>query len=232
MRENTRQEPTLVLGGTGKVGRRVVERLRARDLPVRVGSRSGEPSFRLGGSLDLGPGSGRCRIGLRRPLLGRDSGRRPHAGSVRRTGRCERRSASRSVVRARRGRGRACGAGRARLRRRADGPALDLVRPELQRGLLAGTGPGQRGFASGRSHARAVRRRRRHRRRSSRGADRRSAYRRALRAHRAPAPHVRRGRPGDLPDGGPRDPLRTGLDRGRSPPPLPTREFRAKSSRC
>ena len=32
--------PTLVLGGTGKTGRRVVERLRARRLPVRVGSRA------------------------------------------------------------------------------------------------------------------------------------------------------------------------------------------------
>ncbi len=38
-------QPTLVLGGTGKTGRRVVERLRARGLPVRVGSRSGEPRF-------------------------------------------------------------------------------------------------------------------------------------------------------------------------------------------
>ena len=36
---------TLVLGGTGKTGRRVVERLTARGLPVRVGSRSGEPPF-------------------------------------------------------------------------------------------------------------------------------------------------------------------------------------------
>jgi uncharacterized protein YbjT (DUF2867 family) len=36
---------TLVLGGTGKTGRRVVERLAARGLPVRVGSRSGEPPF-------------------------------------------------------------------------------------------------------------------------------------------------------------------------------------------
>jgi uncharacterized protein YbjT (DUF2867 family) len=35
----------LVVGGTGKTGRRVVERLRARNLPVRVGSRSGSPSF-------------------------------------------------------------------------------------------------------------------------------------------------------------------------------------------
>src|SRR5215211_5047357 len=35
----------LVLGGTGKTGRRVVKRLEARGLPVRVGSRSGEPPF-------------------------------------------------------------------------------------------------------------------------------------------------------------------------------------------
>jgi uncharacterized protein YbjT (DUF2867 family) len=45
MNDDTNQEPTLVLGGTGKTGRRVVERLRARGLPVRVGSRSGEPPF-------------------------------------------------------------------------------------------------------------------------------------------------------------------------------------------
>jgi uncharacterized protein YbjT (DUF2867 family) len=39
------EKPTLVLGGTGKTGRRVVERLRGRGLPVRVGSRSGAPAF-------------------------------------------------------------------------------------------------------------------------------------------------------------------------------------------
>jgi uncharacterized protein YbjT (DUF2867 family) len=36
---------TLVLGGTGKTGRRIVDRLAARGVPVRVGSRSGEPPF-------------------------------------------------------------------------------------------------------------------------------------------------------------------------------------------
>jgi uncharacterized protein YbjT (DUF2867 family) len=41
----TGNTPILVLGGTGKTGRRVVERLEARGLPVRVGSRSGEPPF-------------------------------------------------------------------------------------------------------------------------------------------------------------------------------------------
>ncbi|MFD0682549.1 MULTISPECIES: NAD(P)H-binding protein [unclassified Paenibacillus] len=39
------KKPILILGGTGKTGRRVAERLMARDLPVRIGSRTGEPSF-------------------------------------------------------------------------------------------------------------------------------------------------------------------------------------------
>ena len=41
-------KPTLVLGGTGKTGRRVVQRLGARGLPVRVGSRSAGPPFDWG----------------------------------------------------------------------------------------------------------------------------------------------------------------------------------------
>lgn len=36
---------TLVLGGTGKTGRRVAERLAARGMAVRIGSRSGAPPF-------------------------------------------------------------------------------------------------------------------------------------------------------------------------------------------
>jgi len=45
--ENTQHTKStlVVVGGTGKTGRRVVERLEARGLPVRVGSRSGEPPF-------------------------------------------------------------------------------------------------------------------------------------------------------------------------------------------
>jgi uncharacterized protein YbjT (DUF2867 family) len=35
----------LLIGGTGKTGRRVNERLTARGLPVRIGSRSGQPPF-------------------------------------------------------------------------------------------------------------------------------------------------------------------------------------------
>jgi uncharacterized protein YbjT (DUF2867 family) len=45
MTEAVPDRPTLVLGGTGKTGRRVAERLRARSVPVRVGSRSADPRF-------------------------------------------------------------------------------------------------------------------------------------------------------------------------------------------
>ena len=40
MTETAQHRPTLVLGGTGKTGRRLVERLTRRHLPVRIGSRS------------------------------------------------------------------------------------------------------------------------------------------------------------------------------------------------
>jgi uncharacterized protein YbjT (DUF2867 family) len=44
--ENTREKKmTLVLGGTGKTGRRVAERLAEYGLLVRIGSRSAEPPF-------------------------------------------------------------------------------------------------------------------------------------------------------------------------------------------
>lgn len=40
-----RAGPILVLGGTGKTGRRVAERLAARGVDVRIGSRAGSPPF-------------------------------------------------------------------------------------------------------------------------------------------------------------------------------------------
>ncbi|MFI0352083.1 NAD(P)H-binding protein [Actinomadura sp. 9N407] len=42
---NSNASTKLILGGTGKTGRRVVRRLEERGVPVRVGSRSGEPPF-------------------------------------------------------------------------------------------------------------------------------------------------------------------------------------------
>lgn len=36
---------TLVLGGSGKTGRRIIQRLKSRGIPARTGSRSGSPAF-------------------------------------------------------------------------------------------------------------------------------------------------------------------------------------------
>jgi uncharacterized protein YbjT (DUF2867 family) len=43
--EHDNKDLTLVIGGTGKTGRRVAERLEARGVPLRIGSRSGQPPF-------------------------------------------------------------------------------------------------------------------------------------------------------------------------------------------
>jgi uncharacterized protein YbjT (DUF2867 family) len=43
--QTQKSKPILVTGGTSKTGRRVAERLTERGLPVRIGSRSGEPPF-------------------------------------------------------------------------------------------------------------------------------------------------------------------------------------------
>jgi uncharacterized protein YbjT (DUF2867 family) len=45
MTETTQTKPTLVLGGTGKTGCRIVDRMTARGLPVRIGSRSASIPF-------------------------------------------------------------------------------------------------------------------------------------------------------------------------------------------
>jgi nucleoside-diphosphate-sugar epimerase len=41
----TKQCPIQVLGGTGKTGRRIVQRLQVRGVPVRVGTPSASPPF-------------------------------------------------------------------------------------------------------------------------------------------------------------------------------------------
>src|SRR6187401_2621436 len=41
----TSQKPILILGGTGKTGRRIAERLTQRGLSIRLGSRSQTPAF-------------------------------------------------------------------------------------------------------------------------------------------------------------------------------------------
>jgi len=41
----TKNKLTLVIGATGKTGRRVVQRLQSADRAVRIGSRSEDPGF-------------------------------------------------------------------------------------------------------------------------------------------------------------------------------------------
>lgn len=53
-KENT-PKMILVLGGTGKTGRRVAARLRQLDWPVRIGSRSGNPPFDWNNLATWGP---------------------------------------------------------------------------------------------------------------------------------------------------------------------------------
>ena len=43
--KSTQDDLILVIGGTGKTGRRIVDRLEARGRAVRVGSRSSSPAF-------------------------------------------------------------------------------------------------------------------------------------------------------------------------------------------
>jgi uncharacterized protein YbjT (DUF2867 family) len=45
MTDHTHNQTTLVLGGTGKTGRRIVQRLQAKGVPVRVGTPSATPPF-------------------------------------------------------------------------------------------------------------------------------------------------------------------------------------------
>lgn len=45
MSDHTPQQTTLVLGGTGKTGRRVMDRLAARGVPARLGSRAARIVF-------------------------------------------------------------------------------------------------------------------------------------------------------------------------------------------
>ena len=109
-------------------------------------------------------------------------------------------------------------AGAGRFRRRLDGRAVQLVQPELQRGLPAGPDPGRRARAPRRRRRRALHRRRRHRRGRDRGPHPGRTRRPALRADRPTAAqlcrrrghHRRRNRPGHL--------LHAASPRSTSPP--------------
>lgn len=55
------KKPILVVGGTGKSGRRVAERLKSLGLPIRIGSRTGEPPSPSMPGTPQQPESGKAR---------------------------------------------------------------------------------------------------------------------------------------------------------------------------
>ena len=57
----------LVIGGTGKTGRRVIDRLSARGPRVRAGSRSGRPAFDGSAEPATSSGSSQATVGVRLP---------------------------------------------------------------------------------------------------------------------------------------------------------------------
>ena len=100
MTEHTHPTPmTLVLGSTGKTGRRVVERLAERGVPMRLGSRSADAAVRLGRPVDLGARAARRRhrlhLLLPRP---RGPGRGGHGRRVRAPGRRPGRAEARAAA--------------------------------------------------------------------------------------------------------------------------------------
>ena len=163
---------TLVLGGTGKTGSRVAGRLEAGGLPVRIGSRAGEPPFDWE---DRGTWESVLRgrgVGIRDVSAGSGGTRRRRCGpGFRRSRGGERGPAAGFALRAGRGWGRAWRGGRAGVWRGVDDPAVEFLRPELQRELLSGARARRRARAPCRGRGRAVRGRRGHSGRGGRGAD-------------------------------------------------------------
>ena len=51
--QSNQKDLTLVLGGTGKTGRRVADRLKAQGKNVRIGSRSATPSWSESGGISI-----------------------------------------------------------------------------------------------------------------------------------------------------------------------------------
>ncbi len=156
--ENSQEKTTLVLGGTGKTGRQVVERLTARGLPTRVGSRSGEPPFDWEKRATWAPA---VRDVESVYLTYYPDLAAPGAAATVRWSSWRSRAGSDGwyCSPAGRGRGPAQRADATRLRRRLDDPALELVQPELQRELPARRSAERRARAAGRRSVGAIRRR-------------------------------------------------------------------------
>ena len=185
---------TLVLGGTGKTGRRIAQRLEARGVPTRAASRAGNPPFdwddqgTWGAALD-GVTAAYISYAPDLAIPGATDAvgafvERAVAHGVRRlvllSGRGEEEAQRAELLIQRAG-------------RRMDRGSRQLVQPELLRRGVPGDGAGRRDRAPRGRGRGAVRRRRRHRRRRGRRAHRGRPRRPGLRGDRARAAHVRRG---------------------------------------
>ena len=189
---------TLVIGGTGKTGRRIVDRLRARGVPS---ARAPVPARRRSTGRTVRRGRPPCAA--RPPPTCPTTRISPCPGAAATVGAFAELAVEcgvrRLVLLSGRGEEEAQRAEQLvqAAGRRLDDRALQLVRPELQRELLRRARRGGRAGAARGRRRRAVRRRRRHRRRGRRGADRGRPRGAALRADRAAAADVRRRGRGD-----------------------------------
>ena len=136
MTNSSKTTTTLVLGGTGKTGRRVAERLMARGVAVRLGSRSATPRFDWDEPGTWAPALddvGAVYVAYHPDLA--------FAGAAERIGAFAELAVSNAVSPAgpavRPGRGRRLAAERAySVGGRMDDGAVELLRPELQRVVL------------------------------------------------------------------------------------------------
>ena len=189
---------TLVLGGTGKTGRRIVEQLTARRVPVRVGSRTATPSFVWEDSSTWPAalaGVGAVYISYYPDLAAPGA-----TDAIRAFTELAVRSGARRLVLL-------SGRGELEAQRceeivKASGAQWTVLRCSwfnqnfsenyLLEPILAGC--------------------RRYRRRGCRRTDRRQAHRAAVRIDRTATPHVRASDRGDCEGDWPRDPLRAGVN--------------------
>ena len=160
MTETAHHRPTLVLGGTGKTGRRLVERLTRRHIPVRIGSRSAGLPFDWDQPSTWGTGVPDVEAAYTYvpDLVVADP-----TGAI--AGVVETALAAgtrRLVLLSGRGEEEAQACEKILMDSGADwtDPAGQLLQPELQRGLPARSDPRRGGHAAGRGRRRAVQRRR------------------------------------------------------------------------
>ena len=185
--------PILVIGSTGKTGRRIVQQLLERGHAVKEGSRQSEPPFDWE-KPSTWPESLR---GVEAAYISYfpDLAVPSAPAAIEELTSCAiKAGVKRLVLLSGRGERAALREYCPRVRPKLYAHPRELVLAEFRRRPLARAGARRRGRAAGRRCARAVCRCRRHRRRRGRSAHPRAPRWSALRAHRASSAHLRRRR--------------------------------------